>query len=483
MKPKLNSFYSKISLIFLLLILILGTAILIITFSASSRLFDEVEQLLNKEYAASIAQELQPIVIEGFDLNKIEAAIHYMMVLNPMVEIYLLDSNGIVMAFFTTPGDKLKRDKIDLIPIKKFTNGIENFPILGDDPRSTNKTKPFSVANLKMGSNNGYVYVILRGEDYDKSIRGVGSTYYIQTAFSTLIFTIMATLIIGLVLFFLLTKRLRILNKSVIEFKNGNYKERVIINGDDEISILGTTLNNMASSIESGIEKLKNADKEKSDLISNISHDLRSPLTSAIGHLETLMLKDEVINKEMRADFLNTSLKNLFSFQNLVDKLFELSKLESNQVKLSKEDFSLTELIQDVTMKYKPLANSRKIKINLDISDKLFTITADIGMLERAISNIVENGIKYNKLNGILGIDLKEDLENYFIEIKDTGIGISQSNTKLIFNRFYRVKGSQENGTGLGLSIVKEIINLHKGSILLQSTLSIGSCFIITLPK
>ena len=112
-----RSFYARLSAIFFLLILALGAGSLVIAFTAAGHLFDEVEQLLNSEYSSSIASELQPLVAEGFSQERIKDAIHYMMVLNPMVEIYLVGADGTILAYFTHPEEQIRRWSIDLAPV------------------------------------------------------------------------------------------------------------------------------------------------------------------------------------------------------------------------------------------------------------------------------------------------------------------------------------------------------------------------------
>ncbi len=120
MRQIFRSFYARISTIFLLLIVVLGAGWVTIAFNSARQLFSKVEQVLNREYARSIAAEIQPMVAGGFDANRVRGAIHYMMVLNPMVEIYLLDSQGKILAYFTGPSDRVERSSVDLGPVKKF---------------------------------------------------------------------------------------------------------------------------------------------------------------------------------------------------------------------------------------------------------------------------------------------------------------------------------------------------------------------------
>ena len=216
-----RSFYARISLLFLLLILILGTASLITAFNASRHLFDEVEQLLNREYASNIAGELEPLVRDGFSEEKIKNAIHYMMVLNPMVEIYLLNSAGGILAYFTHPNEELIRQSISVLPLQKFIQSEGWEIVQGDDPRTGKAEKPFSAARLPMGNETGYVYVILRGQSYDRSLAVAGNNYYIRSGLYTFIAALGITIFAGLVLFSLLTRRLRQLSSGVRAFQQG----------------------------------------------------------------------------------------------------------------------------------------------------------------------------------------------------------------------------------------------------------------------
>lgn len=480
----LHSFYSKLSLLFLLLILLLGTGSLIIAFNAAEHLFDEVEQALNREYAASMAVELQPFVRDGIDEEQIKGAIHYMMVLNPMVEIYLLDNNGSILAFFTGPGDKVIRTQVDLAPVKKFILSDGFHTINGDDPRTENQKKPFSAAPMRIGNHQGYIYIILRGQSYDKSHEMIRSSYYVKTGLTTFILAFMATLIAGLSLFSLLTRRLRKLGTAVKTYEPGKWNGPVEIGGSDELSVLGETFNEMALSINSGITKLHQAEKQRRDLIANISHDLRSPLTSIRGNLETILLKDDSLTGEERKQYLETILKNVSGFQKLVEELFELARLESKEIQLKTEPFQIGELAQDVLLKLKPLAQKARIDLSMENPESLRSVNGDIAMMERVLTNILENALAHTEAEGSIHISFNTDSTSLFISISDTGEGISSEDISHIFERFYRADKSRDRriqSTGLGLAIAREIVELHGGSIDVSSRLGEGSTFTIKL--
>ncbi|TFG58257.1 MAG: hypothetical protein E4H36_15550, partial [Spirochaetales bacterium] len=185
MNKRFYSFYIRLSLIFLLLITVLGASSLIIAFYFSGHLFDEVEQRLNRDYARNIALEIQPLVEGGFDEDRIKSAIHYMMVLNPMVEIYILSDQGEILVYFTHPQDRILKEKVVLVPVNQFVSSNDKGFFLGDDPRSNTRRKPFSAAAMQMGDQTGYVYIILGGKDYDTSFESIRSGYYARVALIT----------------------------------------------------------------------------------------------------------------------------------------------------------------------------------------------------------------------------------------------------------------------------------------------------------
>lgn len=480
-----RSFYARLSLIFFLLLLILGAGSLVIAFSAAGHLFDEVEQLLNSEYSSSIASELQPLVSEGFTKEGIQDAIHYMMVLNPMVEIYLVDGDGAILAYFTHPEEQIRRWSIDLAPVKEFLAGEGRAPVLGDDPRTGDRRKPFSVAPLRMGGQEGYVYVILRGESYDRSLRALRSSYYLRTGLSTFLFALLATLLVGLSLFFLLTRRLHQLSSAVRAFEQGELERRIQVRGSDELGALGRAFNDMAASIEAGMEKLKLAERQRSDLIAGISHDLRSPLTSIRGHLETLLLKGSSLNEAEGRRFLETSLKNVDSFQRLVEELFELAKLETRQVQPARERFQFAELAQDVVLKLKDRADAAGIALVLEHPPELPPMDADIGMIERVLTNLIENALSHTPADGRVELSIARRDRMLRITVSDSGGGIAASDLPHIFERFYRAdksRGRGNAGSGLGLAIAREIVELHGGCIEASSPPGSGAVFKVDLP-
>jgi signal transduction histidine kinase len=469
----LRSFYARLATIFLVLVLALTAGLLAIAFRLAGHLFDEVEQLLNRDYAGSIAAELEPLVAGGFAAGQVQEAIHYMMVLNPRVEIYILDAGGRVLAFFAPPAESLPRGSVELEPVLSFL--ATGRPILGEDPRSARR-KPFSAATLRLGGETGYVYVILGGERYDRFLGSSRDSYYLQAGLAAFLLAVAATLLVGFALFFLLTRRLASLALAVKAFERGELDRRVQARGGDELGALGRSFNEMAASIQAGVEKLRIAENERREMMANISHDLRSPLASIRGHIETLLLKD--LGAVERQGFLETVLRNIAGFQKLVEELFELARLEAGQARPRSEPFQLAELVQDVVLKLRPQAQGAVVSLTAELPQELPLAHGEIGLIERLLTNLIENGLRFTPAGGSVHVALTGESGGTRVSVSDTGSGIAPEDLPHVFERFYRADHNRSTGgAGLGLAIARQIAELHGARLQVESTPGRGSRF------
>ena len=201
MKSFLKTFYGKLSLIFLFLLILLGSAQIFITIQSSLRFMSETDQKLNLPLAQNMAAELRPFLKDSLSLPVIEDKIHYMMVMNPKVEIYLLNSHGKILAFFADPKKKLKKEFIDLDPVRRFFQSSQNELILGDDPRYPGRQKLFSVAPLSIGKDlDGFLYIILGGEQYESAAGMLRESFIIKTTIIGLMLSILVTGFVGILL-------------------------------------------------------------------------------------------------------------------------------------------------------------------------------------------------------------------------------------------------------------------------------------------
>jgi signal transduction histidine kinase len=465
-----RTFYARLSTIFLALVLALAAGILAIAFRLAGHLFDEVEQLLNRDYAGSIAAELEPLVAGGFDSAGVREAIHYMMVLNPRVEIYILDDGGAVLAYFAPPAESRPRDRVELAPIRSFLE--TGRPILGEDPRSERR-KPFSAAVMDLGARTGYVYVILGGERYDLFLGSSRQSFYLRAGLATFLLAIAATLVAGFALFFLLTRRLSSLAQAVKAFQRGDLARRLQARGGDELGELARSFNEMAAGIQAGLA-------ERREMVANISHDLRSPLASIRGNLETLLLKDDRLGPGERRGFLEAALRNIDGFQKLVEELFELARLESGQGRPRPESFHPGELAQDVVLKLRPQAEAAGVTLTAELPAELPLARGELGLIERLLTNLLENALRYTPAGGSVRVGLAAEDGGTRVSVSDTGSGIAPEDLPHVFERFYRADRSRDRstgGAGLGLAIARQIAELHGSRLEVESSPGRGSRF------
>ncbi|MCH8871984.1 HAMP domain-containing protein [candidate division KSB1 bacterium] len=481
MNKFINSLYGRISAVFLILLLIVGVVQILITINSSLKFVWESEQHLNRNLAQDLANEFKPFLKDSLGAEGIEHTIHHLMVMNPRVEIYLLDEVGQILAFFADPKKKVKRDSVCLQPIRHFLNKESKMPILGDDPRHIGRKKPFSASTLKIGSDiDGFLYVILGGEKYDSTIALIKESYIIRTTAINLGLVFISTGIIGLILFAFLTKRFRKMTTVVKKFEEGKFEERIDIKSNDEIGQLASAFNQMADTIVANMDELKRTDQLRRELIANVSHDLRSPLASMQGYLETILMKDSTLSTNDRKKYLQIIYDNTTMLSKLVSELFELSKLDAKQVQPKPEAFSMAELTQDVVMKFKPEAESLKVDLQASLPKDLLMVEADIGMIERALSNFIDNALQYTPEKGTVKVDLSKQNKRVRVVVSDTGVGIPEEQIPLVFERFFRVEKSRSRssgGTGLGLAIAKRILELHESTISVESVEQEGTTF------
>jgi signal transduction histidine kinase len=312
----------------------------------------------------------------------------------------------------------------------------------------------------------------------------VAESYILQSNAWMLLGTFVLAGLSGLILFFWVTSRLRTMTAAVRQFSQGDMDARVRVESRHEIAQLGTAFNQMADTITENVRRLKANDDLRRELVANVSHDLRSPLASIQGYLETILMKEDSLSAEQRKTYLETVLGNVQMLSRLVTELFELSKLDARQMQPESEPFSIAELAQDTALKFTPQAEEDAIQLTVDVPRDLPLVFGDIGMIDRAMSNLIENALRYTQPNGNVTISLSPQSVGIAVSVSDTGEGIPAADLPYIFDRFYRVEKSRnkaEGGTGLGLAIAKRIIELHNSTISVESVIRRGTTFSFNL--
>lgn len=472
-------------MIFLLLFLILGVAYIFITAVASKRYYEETTQRLNADVAKQLLAEAQPFVNGEVNKEALGHIMHSMMAVNPGIEVYLLDPDGKILSFVVLD-KKVKLSRISLSPIQEFIKSEGKNYVLGDDPRNPGHHTIFSATEVvQNGQLQGYVYLVLASEKYENISHTLLGSYWLRVGTKSFILTLIAALIIGLILIAYLTKNLRVIIKTVNQFESGDLNARVPEkNTKGELGLLSRNFNKMADTILNNIEELKKTDALRRELIANVSHDLRSPLAVIHGYVETMLIKNEQLDQHERMKYMKIILESSEKLQRLVFDLFELSKLETGQVKVRYEPFFINELLQDASQKYRLLADNKNIKIDANIEKSLPMVYADLSMIDRVIQNLLDNAIKYTPKEGWIQLEVKKEDGLVNVNIENSGKGIPEKDLNSIFNRYFIAEKdkSRTEGTGLGLAIVKKIMDIHQADITVKSVPDRSTRFSFNLP-
>ena len=482
MKHFLQSFYARIAALFLSLMLLLSFILVLLSMRSLTRFVNETDQKLNRTLAPAMAPAFEDLLSDkGLSSSAMD---QYGPSLPSRMTVYVLSPQGRLKAHYPA-GRELNMQTIDMKPIKKFMDGA-SFPILGEDPLHPNQRKPFSAARIQMHNEPAILYIILNNPGYDTAFEIVQESNVARSALRRIGLLLVFMTALGLFLFALLTRRIRSMKETVLAFAGGDLSRRIDTHSTGEIGQLAHSFNQMADTLASNVQELKQTARLRRELVANISHDLRSPLASIHGYLETILIKSEKIDRAALEKYVDTALKNVQRLTRLVDGLFELSKLDTHQVEPTLEAFPLAELAQDVSMQYGSQAADENVQLETHIPERLPPAYADIALTERALSNLLDNALQYTAPGDTIRLHLSEQENHLEVRVSDTGPGIPPEDLPHIFERFYRVEKSRERsrgGTGLGLAITKKIIDLQNGKLTVESELGEGTTFTISLPK
>jgi two-component system phosphate regulon sensor histidine kinase PhoR len=264
----------------------------------------------------------------------------------------------------------------------------------------------------------------------------------------------------------------------------GHFDNKALVKSNDELGELAQSINAMSDELKLKIERLKYLDNVRTDFVANVSHELKTPLTSIRGFVETL--EDGAINDSNSARrFLAIIKKHTQRLGNIIDDLLRLSELESGGA-IEKAQLDLKGLIDETVMGFGHALAVKQRKLSVETSGDYFTIRGDRDRLEQVFVNLIDNAIKYTKEGGRIKLQLTATDDSVTVTVEDNGIGIPKGDIERVFERFYRVDKAHSRelgGTGLGLSIAKHIVLAHNGKIHIESEVNKGTKVFAMLPK
>ena len=268
------------------------------------------------------------------------------------------------------------------------------------------------------------------------------------------------------------------MNQIVRRYSKGEFDLRVPEGGDDEVGQLGKSFNMMAD----GLNTLEEA---RRSFVANVSHELRSPLTSMRGFLEAM--EDGTIPGEEQGKYLDIVINENRRMTAMVNDLLDLARIESGQVLLKTEAFDINELMTRTLLTFEARVDAKKLDVELDIGDRRLMVEGDPSQIAQVLRNLIDNAIKFTPEGGRLRLSAKADKKLVTVYVRDSGKGIDKESIPHLFERFYKAEKAhtpgESAGTGLGLAIVKRIIDQHDQDITVESETGKGTCFSFTLKR
>jgi signal transduction histidine kinase len=266
---------------------------------------------------------------------------------------------------------------------------------------------------------------------------------------------------------------------------NGNLHTRLYTNNDHSLDDVVFSINELISELEKVQVESKRFQEARKQLLSSISHDIRTPLTSIIGYIDAL--KDDIAaSEDEKREYLEILSKKSNSLKQLVDQIFNMAKLDADEFPLKEEKLDFAEITRESLIEFLPELSMHDIKLQVNIPEEPCPITADSLSLMRVIGNLMKNAIYYGKPGKVVGIELSETTNEYQLLIWDKGPGISKSDLENVFERMYRSDQSRNpshGGSGLGLAIAKALVEKNGGQIWVESIPWERTTFGFSIPK
>lgn len=378
--------------------------------------------------------------------------------------IIILDNKG----FVVKDSNKMEEGKLYAMPeVISALNGLD-VANLRDDEEAIYATAYIEDDNSKK---IGVVLLVSSFQNVNSLLEEVKSKWFLVT--------LGICIIVACIVFFttqVFIGPLKNILKVIKKITDGQLHQRIVVEGNDEYYQLGEAFNNMT-------EQLESIETSRQEFVSNVSHELKTPLSSIKVLSESILLQEDM-PIEMYREFLQDINSEVDRMANIINDLLELVKLDHKEAGLNIKETDINKMVEDIIKRLSPLAERKNIELMYE-NNKNMVIEGDEVKLTLALSNLVENGIKYTPEGGNVKVTVDGDHQNCFISVQDTGIGISEEEQGKVFKRFYRVDKTRDRetgGTGLGLAITHSSIMLHNGSIKINSKENEGATFIVRLP-
>ena len=317
---------------------------------------------------------------------------------------------------------------------------------------------------------SGYLFVCSPAESLTSMLSVITQFYFIAVG---------VVLVISLVFVYVGTKQqsrpMREMKQALESFSRGDFSERVQVRGNDEVARLCASFNEMADALEQ-------VENSRRSFMANISHDLKTPITSIVGFIDGIL--DGTIPQERSEQYLQRVSKEMKRISRLVYSILDVTRLEGGQVKITPTELNILEMIRQVTLSFERSVEEKGIRVHFS-ADAPVSVRADEDSIYRVLTNLIGNAVKFTPEGGELFVRVERNTrQTVKVMIRNTGVGIAQEELPFLFERFYKSdksRGMDKDGTGLGLYIAKMLVTLNNGEIGVTSELGEYTEFYFTL--
>ncbi|WP_442600470.1 sensor histidine kinase [Paenibacillus sp. KN14-4R] len=448
----IRSLYTRVVLTFL--VSVIGGTIL--SFFVATWVFKDK---LNENLQIPLLYFGQDIarIYETFPLHEAETFVHGMNQLKSY-HIRIYDETGQFQSYGTLNGENPA--SVTMEQIKKVLDG----GVVQVNPIGVSTILLGLPVTTEMGTKAMFV----------EPIAPPSTSFIIKWILNFSTYSLIAGSLVILVAAMFLIRPIKKLTKATRQIAVGDFNVKLNIKQKGELGAL-------ARSFEDMTHDLQELEQMRREFVSNVSHEVQSPLTSISGY--AIALKQVDISDNERSRYLDIIIAEAKRMSKMSDSLLKLSLLESQSQQLRLVTFSLDEQIRRVIVAIQPQWSTRNIRFELNLKD--VQLMADHDLLNQVWTNILGNSIKFSKDGGVISVSIKQDIKNVTVRISDMGIGISLEDQKRIFERFFKADRSHNRkygGSGMGLAIVKQIVSLHQGDIRVESEPGRGTTVIVTMP-
>lgn len=437
--------------------------------------------------------EMHPDLWESYERNPsgFGARLRQYVLYSPNTGLYLLDNDGRILASAGDNRISAGAVRVDLAPVVNGMRSDPDAPIIAGDPEADGK--PCLVAArpvMSQGQQAGWLYVVSRAADLSSHEPQLVRSYAIRTAVTASLTTLAIGVVLTIAMLAILTRPLIALTRAVEQARDSGFASDVCTvvpncEREDEVGRLSRTFRDTFERLREETERVTLTDARRREMVASVSHDLRTPLTALLGQLETIRMKGETLSADQQRALFDRAANNAQHLKKLTDALAELASLDSPDFRTHPEPIAIGELVDDVVQRFSSRAADAGLELALDYPDGLPLTSVDAALVERALSNLIDNALRVTPAGGKVDVRVVSDGSGVRVEVSDTGPGVAPEDQARVFDRFYQTSGHREHrgSSGLGLAIVRRVAELHGGQAGLRSEPGRGATFFIAIPQ